>query len=74
MATEQNSNGHQALAKSVVVLTFPGGRELLWVAPDSPLTSCRVGDDVIFRSGRWRVTGRADDSDALSLTLGPVES
>jgi hypothetical protein len=70
--TEQNPNGDEALIKSVAVVTFPGGRELLWLAPDSPLACCRVGDEVEFRNGRWRVTRRSDDSEALSIALRPL--
>ena len=58
---------------SRVTVVFPDGREHIWVSNESTLTSWEIGQIVVFRNSRWRVTGRrAEESDALTLTLGPV--
>ena len=59
--------------KSLVAMSFPEGRELLWVARDSPIVGWQVDDAVIFRNNRWRVLQRSEQADTLSLTLGPPD-
>jgi hypothetical protein len=60
-------NGRQ---KSVVVVNFPGGREFVWLAEDSPIASSEVGQVVVIRDKRWRVLRRQEQADSLTLTLG----
>ncbi len=69
MADDQHSVAESEQLKSVVVVNFPGGRELRWLAPDSGMATWQVGDAVSFRNSLWRVAEREDKADSLTLTL-----
>jgi hypothetical protein len=74
VAEDQQSVAGSEQPKSVVVVNFPGGRELRWLAPDSGMATWQVGDAVSFRNSLWRVAERDDKADSLTLTLrSPTE-
>jgi hypothetical protein len=70
MAPDKARGAHDGYAKSVVVVNFPDGREFVWLAPDSPLACGQVGEVVVYRDRQWRVLGREEHTDSLTLTLG----
>ena len=60
-------------AKSVVTIRLPEGREILWLASDSPVMSWQVGQAVRFRNRLWVVVTRTeeqkDERKLLAYTL-----
>lgn len=65
-------NGHPPSRVTVVV---PEGRELIWVSRESAVRDWEVGEIVRYRNSRWRVVSRrAEQPDALTVTLGPLEA
>ena len=48
-------------AKSVVTIRLPEGREILWLASDSPVMSWQVGQAVRFRNRPWVVVTRTEE-------------
>jgi hypothetical protein len=70
MPVDQPSTREEKSLKSIVAVNFPGGREFMWVAPDSPIACWQVGEAVVFKNSRWRVLGRVEQADSLNLTLG----
>jgi hypothetical protein len=56
-------------AQSVVAVHFPGGREFLWVSPDSPVARWQVGESVVFRNSPCVVSERTERDGSLELTL-----
>jgi hypothetical protein len=62
-------------SSSRVTVVSPEGRELMWLSQDSAVTSWEVGQIVVFRNTQWRVLARrAQEADALTVTLGPLET
>jgi hypothetical protein len=61
-------------AKSVVTIRLPEGREILWLASDSPVMSWQIGQAVRFRNRPWVVVNRTeeqkDKQKLLAYTLG----
>jgi hypothetical protein len=67
-----SGNGHSS---SRVTVVSPEGRELIWLSHESAVTSWEVGQVVVFRNSHWRVLARqAQEADALTVTLGPLEA
>ena len=71
MATDEHAFPRDGDQKAVVV-NCPTGREFVWVSADSPLAHWKVDETVVFRKRTWRVVGRAEERDSLSLMLGPL--
>lgn len=59
---------------SVVAVHFPGGREFVWLVPDSPIANWQVGETVEFKSEHWVVLERAQEMATLTLRLGGLDS
>jgi hypothetical protein len=57
-------------SRSVVRIQSPDGRVLLWLEPESPIRTWKVGDAVDFRNSPCVVLERSEDESSLSLTLG----
>jgi hypothetical protein len=66
MATERSEPND---LQSVVAVHFQGGRELLWLAADSPVAQLQVGESVFFRNSRCVVSDRTERDGSLTLTL-----
>lgn len=60
--------------QSVVTVYFPGGREFVWLAPNSPIANWQVGETVEFKTERWVVLERVEDLTSLTLRLGRLNS
>jgi YD repeat-containing protein len=55
-----------------VSVHLPEGREQIWSSEELAMQRWQAGDTVIFRNQAWRVTGRDEASDALTVTLAPI--
>lgn len=59
---------------SRVTVVFPKGREHIWVSGASAAASWEIGQIVLIRNSEWRVVDRrVDGSDAVTVTLDPIE-
>ena len=50
-----------------ISLNFPESREQVWGTHESEMLTWQVGDVVFLRNDRWRVVGRQEEADLLSL-------
>ena len=60
--------------QSVVTVYFPGGREFVWLVPNSPIANWQAGETVEFKTERWVVLERVEESASLTLRLGRLNS
>ena len=60
--------------QSVVTVYFPGGREFVWLVPNSPIANWQVGETVEFKTERWVVLERVEELASLTLRLGRLNS
>ena len=72
MAVEERQSGEGA--KSLVVVNFPTGREMLWLGPDSALLQSEAGETVIHRNRAWFVSETVRSDGQLSLRLIAIET
>jgi hypothetical protein len=45
----------------------------MWIDSGSAIAQWQVGEVVDYRNGSWRVLGRVEDSESVSLTLGSLD-
>jgi hypothetical protein len=60
--------------QSVVTVYLPGGREFVWLVPNSPIANWQIGETVEFKTERWVVLDRVEESPSLTLRLGRLNS
>jgi hypothetical protein len=66
--TPPSSGRDNGLGRRVTV-HLPDAREHVWNCTGLAMTSWEIGDVVRFRNTEWRVVGRHDGPEALTLTL-----
>lgn len=69
--TSPTANHDDGVGRSVSIY-LPDSREQIWTSEESAVHRWQVGDTVVFRTRSWRVTGRGEASEALTVHLAPI--